>query len=67
MRPRTTWKDRLAMLGVTAVILVAFAGCMRLAGAVNPRNNEPCTIQDVNRGKDRCDPAYPLELPSGTD
>jgi len=68
MEQRTTWKDRLAMLAISALILAAFAGCMRVAAWVGPDHNQPpCTIQDVNAGVERCDPAIPPELPSGTD
>ena len=67
MARKTTWKDWAAMLTVSILLLAAFAGCMRLAGTVNHVDNRPCTIEDVNRGVDRCDNDLPPELPSGTD
>lgn len=65
---RSAWLDRLGVLVVGAVILVAFAGCMRVAAWVGPdRNQAPCTAADVNNGRDECQPDYPPELPSGAD
>lgn len=55
------------MLVVAIALLSLFAGCMRLATALNPVNDRPCSVQEVNQGADRCDPARPEELPSGTD
>jgi len=68
MEQRKAWKENLGAAAVLAVILLAFAGCMRVAAWVGPDHNKPpCTIADVNAGVDRCQPDYPPELPSGTD
>lgn len=62
---QTTWKDRAAMLAIVIVIVAAFAGAMRVAGAIGGPHGQPCTSQDVT--SDRCSPQHPEELPSGTD
>jgi len=67
MKKRKGWIENLGALAVLAAILLAFAGCMAIANAVGGRHDQPCTIQDVNAGVDRCQPDYPPELPSGTD
>lgn len=64
---KEAWLDRLGVLVVLAVILLAFAGCMAVANAIGGRDTQTCTAQDVNAGVDRCQPEYPPELPSGTD